>query len=165
MPSKSLSKFKRLEADLQDQLRGARQAAQSAIVEAESEVDALYREALAEAEAEANRTRETSPQRDRISARCCSIQLDESGRSAQLPDHQTTDGCLMTVFFPLIASEGGFGINLNLFETNLINLVIVIGVLYWFLKGFLGGMLQSRRETILRDLKMPRVVLRLLLLS
>ena len=35
----------------------------------------------------------------------------------------------MTVFFPLIASEGGFGINLNLFETNLINLVIVIGVL------------------------------------
>jgi F-type H+-transporting ATPase subunit b len=59
----------------------------------------------------------------------------------------------MTVFFPLIASEGGFGINLNLFETNLINLVIVIGVLYWFLKGFLGGMLQSRRESILRDLK------------
>ena len=35
----------------------------------------------------------------------------------------------MTVLFPLIASEGGFGINLNLFETNLINLVIVIGVL------------------------------------
>ena len=53
-----LEQIKRLEADLQDQLRGARQAAQSAIVEAESEVDALYREALAEAEAEANRTRE-----------------------------------------------------------------------------------------------------------
>ncbi len=59
----------------------------------------------------------------------------------------------MTVFFPLLASEGGFGINLNLLETNLINLVIVIGVLYWFLKGFLGGMLQRRRETILRDLE------------
>ena len=41
----------------------------------------------------------------------------------------------------LFASEGGFGLNLNLFETNLINLVIVIGVLYWFLKGFLGGIL------------------------
>ena len=53
-----LEQIKRLEADLQDQLRGARQAAQSAIVEAESEVDALYREPLAEAEAEANRTRE-----------------------------------------------------------------------------------------------------------
>jgi F-type H+-transporting ATPase subunit b len=55
-----LEQIKRLEADLQDQLRGARQAAQSAIVAAESEVDALYREALAEAEAEANRTRETA---------------------------------------------------------------------------------------------------------
>lgn len=55
-----LEQIKRLEADLQDQLRGARQAAQSAIVEAESDVDALYREALAEAEAEANRTRETA---------------------------------------------------------------------------------------------------------
>ena len=59
----------------------------------------------------------------------------------------------MTVFVPLLASEGGFGINLNLLETNLINLVIVIGVLYWFLKGFLGGMLQRRRESILRDLE------------
>ena len=38
----------------------------------------------------------------------------------------------MTVFFPLIASEGGFGINLNLFETNLINLVIVIQGLQFF---------------------------------
>ena len=53
-----LEQIQRLESDLQDQLRGARQAAQSAIVEAESEVDALYREALAEAESEANRTRE-----------------------------------------------------------------------------------------------------------
>ena len=59
----------------------------------------------------------------------------------------------MTLLFPLIAAGGGFGINLNLFETNLINLVIVIGVLYWFLKGFLGGMLERRRETILKDLQ------------
>ena len=60
---------------------------------------------------------------------------------------------MMTFFIPLLASEGGFGINLNLFETNLINLVIVIGVLYWFLKGFLGGTLDRRRETILKDLQ------------
>jgi len=53
-----LEQIQRLESDLQDQLRGARQAAQAAIVDAESEVDALYREALAEAETEANRTRE-----------------------------------------------------------------------------------------------------------
>ncbi|CAK24445.1 F0F1 ATP synthase subunit B [Synechococcus sp. CS-197] len=54
---------------------------------------------------------------------------------------------------PLFASEGGFGLNLNLFETNLINLVIVIGVLYWFLKGFLGGILERRRQAILKDLE------------
>ena len=53
-----LEQVTRLEADLQDQLRGARQAVQTAIVEAESEVDSLYREALASAENEANRTRE-----------------------------------------------------------------------------------------------------------
>ena len=53
-----LAQVQRLEADLTEQLREARQAAQSAIVEAEQEVDKLYREALAAAEAEANRTRE-----------------------------------------------------------------------------------------------------------
>lgn len=57
---------------------------------------------------------------------------------------------LTTVLF---AHHGGFGLNLNLFETNLINLVIVIGVLTWFLRGFLGGMLDRRRESILADLR------------
>jgi F-type H+-transporting ATPase subunit b len=53
---------------------------------------------------------------------------------------------------PLFAHHGGFGLNLNPLDTNLINLVIVIGVLVWFLKGFLGGMLERRREAILADL-------------
>ena len=53
-----LAQVQRLEADLAEQRRGARQAAQAAIVDAEQEVDRLYREALATAEAEANRTRE-----------------------------------------------------------------------------------------------------------
>ena len=55
---------------------------------------------------------------------------------------------LSTVF----AHHGGFGLNLNPLDTNLINLVIVIGVLVWFLKGFLGGMLERRRQTILSEL-------------
>jgi F-type H+-transporting ATPase subunit b len=55
---------------------------------------------------------------------------------------------LSTVF----AHHGGFGLNLNTLDTNLINLVIVIGVLVWFLKGFLGGMLERRRQTILSEL-------------
>jgi F-type H+-transporting ATPase subunit b len=53
----------------------------------------------------------------------------------------------------LFAHHGGFGLNLNPLDTNLINLVIVIGVLVWFLKGFLGGMLERRREAILADLR------------
>jgi F-type H+-transporting ATPase subunit b len=52
----------------------------------------------------------------------------------------------------LFAHSGGFGLNLNPLDTNLINLVIVIGVLFWFLRGFLGGMLERRRQAILADL-------------
>jgi len=53
----------------------------------------------------------------------------------------------------LLASHGGgFGLNLNLFETNIINLAIVIAGLVLFLKGFLGGILDRRRQAILSDL-------------
>ena len=55
--------------------------------------------------------------------------------------------------FTLLASHSGFGLNLNLFETNIINLAIVIATLVWFLKGFLGGILERRRTSILADLK------------
>jgi F-type H+-transporting ATPase subunit b len=55
--------------------------------------------------------------------------------------------------FHLLASHGGFGINLDLFETNIINLAIVIAGLVWFLRGFLGGILERRRERILAELK------------
>ena len=47
----------------------------------------------------------------------------------------------------------GFGLNLNLFETNVINWAVVIFGLYKFLPGFLGKMLQKRREGILLELK------------
>lgn len=48
---------------------------------------------------------------------------------------------------------GGFGLNLDLFDTNIINLAIVIAGVVWFLRGFLGGILERRRATILADLK------------
>jgi F-type H+-transporting ATPase subunit b len=59
------------------------------------------------------------------------------------------------LFFPLplLASEGGFGLNLNLFETNVINLAIVIAGLVYFLRGFLGGILDRRRTAIVNDLR------------
>ena len=56
----------------------------------------------------------------------------------------------MTLF--TFASEG-FGLNLDLFETNIINLAVVIFGLYKFLPGFLGKILEKRRTTILTDLK------------
>ena len=59
----------------------------------------------------------------------------------------------MIPFFSLFAHHGGFGLNLNPLDTNLINLVIVIGVLVWFLRGFLGGILERRRQAILADLQ------------
>ena len=52
----------------------------------------------------------------------------------------------------LLATDG-FGLNLNLFETNVLNWAVVVFGLYKFLPGFLGKMLQKRREGILLELK------------
>ena len=57
-----LAQIRRLELELAEQLRGARQAAQQVILEAEQEVDRLYREAMVEAEIEASRTRNSARQ-------------------------------------------------------------------------------------------------------
>jgi len=53
----------------------------------------------------------------------------------------------------LLSSHGSFGLNLNVFETNIVNLAIVIFGLYKFLPNFLGGILERRRAIILADLK------------
>ena len=55
-----LAQVQRLQADLKEQLKDARKAAQALIVEAEQESDELYREALAVATASANAAREAS---------------------------------------------------------------------------------------------------------
>ena len=60
---------------------------------------------------------------------------------------------LIATHTPLFASEGHFGLNLNLFETNVINLAIVIAALVWFLPKVLGSALEKRREAILSDLQ------------
>jgi len=52
----------------------------------------------------------------------------------------------------LIFASEGFGLNLNLFETNILNLAVVIFGLYKFLPGFLGKILEKRRTLILNDL-------------
>ena len=56
---------------------------------------------------------------------------------------------MLTQAWGLLASETkGFGLNLDIFEANLINLAIVIGVLVYFGKDFLGGKLKERRDAI-----------------
>ncbi len=54
---------------------------------------------------------------------------------------------------PSILATEGFGLNLDLFETNIINLAVVIFGLYKFLPGFLGKILDRRRQAILLDLQ------------
>ncbi len=51
------------------------------------------------------------------------------------------------------AEEGGFGLNFDIFETNLVNLSIVIGVVVYFGKGFLSKALGDRKEAIATAIK------------
>ena len=56
---------------------------------------------------------------------------------------------MLTEALGLLASETkGFGLNFDILETNLINLAIIIGVLFYFGRGFLGSKLQERRQKI-----------------
>jgi len=55
--------------------------------------------------------------------------------------------------FPLLVSGSGFGLNLDPFETNIINLAIVIAGLVWFLPKVMGSILERRRGAILADLE------------
>ena len=49
--------------------------------------------------------------------------------------------------------EGGFGLNFDILEANLINLAIVIGVVVYFGRGFLGNVLTERRSKIEEAIK------------
>ena len=51
------------------------------------------------------------------------------------------------------SAEGGFGLNFDILETNLINLSIVIGLLFYFGRGFLGNILTERRTAIEEAIK------------
>lgn len=44
--------------------------------------------------------------------------------------------------------EGGFGFNFDVLETNLINLTIVIALLFYFGRKFVGGILEKRKSDI-----------------
>ena len=46
------------------------------------------------------------------------------------------------------AAEGGFGLNLDIFETNLVNLVILVGILFYFGRKVLSKILNERQANI-----------------
>ena len=48
--------------------------------------------------------------------------------------------------------EGGFGLNLDILDANLINLLILIGVLYFYGSKIVGNILRERREKIAKQL-------------
>jgi F-type H+-transporting ATPase subunit b len=54
----------------------------------------------------------------------------------------------MIIGWFLAAEEGGLGLNFDILETNLINLFIIIGVLFYFGSKFLGKTLSTRRAAI-----------------
>nr|YP_009185086.1 CF0 subunit I of ATP synthase [Characiochloris acuminata]ALO63264.1 CF0 subunit I of ATP synthase [Characiochloris acuminata] len=55
------------------------------------------------------------------------------------------------ILLPL--GHGGFGINTNIFETNIINLAAVVGIVVSFVGNNLKALLEDRRKTILNNLQ------------
>nr|AHL69524.1 AtpF [Taxus mairei]AOQ30710.1 AtpF [Taxus chinensis] len=62
-----------------------------------------------------------------------------------------TDSFISLVYWP---SVGGFGLNTNILETNIINLSVVLGVLIYFGKGVsLNNLLDNRKQKILSTIQ------------
>ncbi len=59
---------------------------------------------------------------------------------------------IFTVFSSLFFGHG-FGINTNIFETNVINLAAVVAVVVSFVGGNLTALLEDRKKTILNNLE------------
>jgi F-type H+-transporting ATPase subunit b len=60
------------------------------------------------------------------------------------------------VFLPdniLMLGHGGFGFNTNIFETNIINLAAVVGIVVSFVGKNLSSLLEDRKNTIVKNLQ------------
>ena len=53
----------------------------------------------------------------------------------------------------LILGHGGFGFNTNVFETNIINLAAVVGIVVSFVGKNLSSLLEDRKNTIVNNLQ------------
>nr|AEW12933.2 ATPase subunit I [Colacium vesiculosum] len=55
--------------------------------------------------------------------------------------------------FNIIAETKQFGINTDIFETNILNLAVVVGVLVFYGRAALNDLIKNRRELIIKNLE------------
>ncbi len=55
--------------------------------------------------------------------------------------------------FTLLANEEGIGLNLDILETGLINIIAVIAIVTYTGRDFLGSLLEERKTTIVKSVR------------
>lgn len=55
--------------------------------------------------------------------------------------------------FTLIANHEGIGLNLDILETGLLNIIALVGILVYAGKDFLGSLLEERKATIVQNVQ------------
>lgn len=55
--------------------------------------------------------------------------------------------------FTLIAEEEGIGLNLDILETGLLNILALVGILVYTGRDFLGSLLEERKTTIVKSVQ------------
>jgi F-type H+-transporting ATPase subunit b len=55
--------------------------------------------------------------------------------------------------FTLLAEDEGIGLNLDILETGLLNIIALVGILIYTGKDFLGSLLEERKTTIVKGVQ------------
>jgi F-type H+-transporting ATPase subunit b len=55
--------------------------------------------------------------------------------------------------FTLLANHEGIGLNLDILETGLLNIIALVGILIYTGRDFLGSLLEERRTTIVKSVQ------------
>jgi F-type H+-transporting ATPase subunit b len=55
--------------------------------------------------------------------------------------------------FTLLAEHEGIGLNLDILETGLLNIIAVIAILFFTGRDFLGSLLEERKTTIVKSVQ------------
>ena len=58
-----------------------------------------------------------------------------------------------TQIFTLLANEEGIGLNLDILETGLLNILALVGILIYTGRDFLGSLLEERKATIVKSVQ------------